>query len=98
MVSRIEVYDDERKVDSLNELEFINGEIWSNIWMQDRIARIDPLSGKVKAYIDLTGLYPQNERNPEAEVLNGIAYDKESKRIFVTGKRWSKLFEIRVTE
>ncbi len=98
MVSRIEVYDDEKKVDSLNELEYINGEIWANIWMQDRIARIDPLSGRVKAYIDLTGLFPQNERNPEAEVLNGIAYDNESKRIFVTGKRWSKLFEIEVTE
>jgi glutamine cyclotransferase len=66
--------------------------------MEDRIARIDPVSGKVKAYIDLTGIFPQNERNPEAEVLNGIAYDPASKRIFVTGKRWAKLYEIRVIE
>jgi glutaminyl-peptide cyclotransferase len=97
-VSRIEVFDNEKKVDSLNELEYINGEIWANIWMEDRIARIDPVSGKVNAYIDLEGLFPQNERNPEAEVLNGIAYDPATKRIFVTGKRWSKLYEIRVTE
>lgn len=97
-LSRIEVYDNEKKVDNLNELEYINGEIWANIWMEDRIARIDPASGKVKAYIDLTGLFPANERNPEAEVLNGIAYDRATNRIFVTGKRWSKLFEIRITE
>jgi glutamine cyclotransferase len=98
VVSRIEVYDNEKKIDSLNELEYINGEIWANIWMQDRIARIDPASGKVKAYIDLAGIFPQNERNPEAEVLNGIAYDKDARRIFVTGKRWSKLYEIKITE
>jgi len=97
-VSRIEVFDNEKKVDNLNELEYINGEIWANIWMEDRIARIDPVSGKVNAYIDLKGLFPPNERNPEAEVLNGIAYDPATKRIFVTGKRWSKLYEIRITE
>ncbi len=97
-VSRIEVFDNEKKVDSLNELEYINGEIWANIWMEDRIARIDPVSGKVNAYIDLTGIFPLNERNQGAEVLNGIAYDPAAKRIFVTGKRWSKLYEIRVIE
>ncbi len=97
-VSRIEVFDNEKKIDSLNELEYINGEIWANIWMEDRIARIDPVSGRVNSYIDLTGLFPRNERNPEAEVLNGIAYDPATKRIFVTGKRWSKLYEISVTE
>lgn len=95
-VSRIEVYDNEKKVDNLNELEYINGEIWANIWTEDRIVRIDPTSGKVKAYIDLSGLFPQHERNPEAEVLNGIAYDQKANRIFVTGKRWSKLFEISI--
>lgn len=97
-ISRIEVYDNEKKVDNLNELEYINGEIWANIWMEDRIVRIDPASGKVKAYIDLGGLFPQNERNPEAEVLNGIAYDQATNRIFVTGKKWSKLFEISIIE
>ncbi|OFX38016.1 MAG: hypothetical protein A2X05_05460 [Bacteroidetes bacterium GWE2_41_25] len=98
VISKIEVYDNEKKVDSLNELEYINGEIWANIWMTDQIARIDPSSGKVIAYLDLQGLLPQNERSPDAEVLNGIAYDKDLKRIFVTGKRWPKLYEIKVTE
>ncbi len=97
-VSRIEVYDNEIKVDSLNELEYINGEIWANIWLSDRIARIDPLSGKVIAYIDLKGLLPKGERNQDTDVLNGIAYDKENNRLFVTGKRWPKLFEIKITE
>jgi glutamine cyclotransferase len=98
VVSRIEVYDNEKKIDSLNELEYINGEIWANIWMEDRIARIDPASGKVLAYIDLQGLLSQADRTPEAEVLNGIAYDPATKRIFVTGKRWPKLYEIKVIE
>ena len=94
IISRLEVYDNEKKVDQLNELEYINGEIWANIWMSDLIARIDPGSGKVIAYIDLTGLM----KDPDTEVLNGIAYDKERNRIFVTGKNWPKLFEIILTE
>ncbi len=98
VVSRIEVYDNEKKVDSINELEFINGEIWANIWMSDLIARIDPVSGKVLAYIDLKGILPASERNSDTDVLNGIAYDKVGGRIFITGKKWSKLYEIRLTE
>lgn len=99
MVSRLEVYDNEKKVDQLNELEYINGEIWANIWMTDLIARIDPQSGRVKGYINLAGIINDPDINREqGEVLNGIAFDKEGKRIFVTGKRWPKLFEIRVTE
>jgi glutaminyl-peptide cyclotransferase len=98
IVSRIEVYDYEKKVDSLNELEYINGEIWANIWMSDLIARIDPATGKVLAYIDLKGLLPEAEKTPETDVLNGIAYDPDGKRIFVTGKKWPRLFEIRLTE
>ena len=98
VVSRIEVYDNEKKLDQLNELEYINGEIWANIWMTDLIARIDPATGKVLAYIDLQGLLPESERSPDTDVLNGIAYDKDSKRIFVTGKMWPKLYEIRLTE
>jgi len=98
VISRLEVYDNEKKVESLNELEFINGEIWANIWLSDRIARIDPLSGKVIAYIDLTGILPGSDRNYDTDVLNGIAYDMEGRRIFVTGKKWPKLFEIRITE
>lgn len=97
-VSRLEVYDDSRKVDSLNELEFINGEIWANIWMSDEIARIDPSTGKVTGYINLAGLLSDSDRLPDTDVLNGIAWDQQEKRIFVTGKRWPKLFEIRVME
>ncbi len=98
VVSKLEVYDNRNKIDSLNELEYINGEIWANIWMTDQIARIDPVSGKVKSYIDLKGLLKDSDRTPETDVLNGIAYDKEQNRIFVTGKKWPKLFEIRITE
>jgi glutamine cyclotransferase len=98
VVSRIEVYDNERKIDQLNELEYINGEIWANIWNTDRIARIDRISGKVIAYIDLKGILPESERMADTDVLNGIAFDKEGKRIFVTGKKWPKLYEIRLTE
>jgi glutaminyl-peptide cyclotransferase len=98
IVSRVEVYDNEKKVESLNELEYINGEIWANIWMSDLIARIDPVSGKVIAYIDLKGLLPESDKNSETDVLNGIAYDQDGKRIFITGKRWPKLFEISLKE
>jgi glutamine cyclotransferase len=96
-VSRIEVYDNEKMVDSLNELEYIDGEIWANIWMQDKIARIDPSSGKVLGYIDLKGILPESERKSDTDVLNGIAYDKAGNRIFVTGKKWPKIYEIKVT-
>jgi len=98
VTSRIEVYDNEHKVDSLNELEYINGEIWANIWMNNHIARIDPVSGKVLAYIDLTGILPESEKTNETDVLNGIAWDEAGKRIFVTGKKWPKLYEIKLTE
>jgi glutamine cyclotransferase len=98
VISKIEVYDNEKRVDKLNELEFIDGEIWANIWMTDQIARIDPVSGKVLGYINLKDLLPATDRTPDTDVLNGIAYDSSSKRIFVTGKLWPKLFEIRLTE
>jgi glutamine cyclotransferase len=98
VASRIEVYDNKAKVDSLNELEYINGEIWANIWMSDRIVRIDPASGKVLGYINLKDLLPLSDKNPDTEVLNGIAFDKAGNRIFITGKKWPKLFEIKLTE
>jgi glutamine cyclotransferase len=98
-VSRIEVYDNEKKVDQLNELEYIDGEIWANIWQTDLVARIDPLSGKVNSYIDFSPLYPESKRREvNADVLNGIAYDADGGRIFITGKRWPKLYEIKITE
>jgi glutaminyl-peptide cyclotransferase len=98
IASKIEVYDNEKKVDKLNELEYIDGEIWANIWMTDKIARIDPLSGKVLGYINLKNLLPAADKTSDTDVLNGIAYDAGTKRIFVTGKLWPKLFEIKVTE
>jgi glutamine cyclotransferase len=79
----------------LNELEYIDGEIWANIWYDDRIARISPANGEVLGFIDLSTLYPQRLRGSEA-VLNGIAYDAAAKRLFVTGKNWPQLYEIRV--
>jgi len=98
VASKIEVYDNEKKVDQLNELEYINGEIWANIWLTDIIARIDPTSGKVLAYVDLKDILPKADRREDTDVLNGIAYDSGAKRTFVTGKRWPKLFEIKLTE
>jgi glutamine cyclotransferase len=98
VISRIEVYDNEHKVDTLNELEYINGEIWANIWMTDLIARIDPATGKVLGYIDLAGILNDPQTDTKVNVLNGIAFDKTGNRIFVTGKNWPKLFEIRLTE
>jgi len=99
VISQLEVYDNKKKVDQLNELEYINGEIWANIWMTDLIARIDPVTGRVNSYIDFSTLYPESERQKsDADVLNGIAWDPVNKRIFVTGKRWPELYEIKVTQ
>jgi glutamine cyclotransferase len=89
----IEVHDGDTPVERLNELEYIDGEIWANIWYEDRIARISPESGEVKGWIDIGGLYPQSRRGRE-DVANGIAFDADSKRLFVTGKNWPQLFEI----
>lgn len=83
-----------RAQEYLNELEWIGGELWANVYMTDLIVRIDPATGEVTGVIDLTGLLPEADRTPETDVLNGIAWDRETGRIFVTGKRWSKLFEI----
>jgi len=96
-VRQIRVTADGRPVQNLNELEWVKGEILANIWQTRMIARIDPASGKVKAWIDMGGL-PEIERapNPDA-VLNGIAYDREHDRLFVTGKDWPHLYEIRLT-
>jgi glutamine cyclotransferase len=93
----IQVHADGAPVPKLNELEYIDGEIWANIWYDDRIARISPQDGEVLGFIDLSALYPQNARSSEA-VLNGIAYDAAAKRLFVTGKNWPQLYEIEVVE
>lgn len=93
---RLTVTDGGRPVDDLNELEVIDGEIWANVWQQDRIARISPESGKVLGWIDLSGLLPPGDRHGGEDVLNGIAYDPDTGRVFVTGKLWPKLFEIEI--
>lgn len=92
---RIQVKDHELPIDRLNELEFVNGEIWANVWMSDRIARIDPKTGVVTGWIDLTGIIDPAATPTQDAVLNGIAYDPESDRLLVTGKLWPKLFEIK---
>lgn len=98
VLSSIEVYDDKNQVWQLNELEYINGEIWANIYTTDRIAQIDPSTGKVLAYIDLSGILPDKDRHPELAELNGIAWDSENERLFITGKNWPRLFEIKLVE
>src|SRR5258705_1210414 len=80
----------------LNELEWVNGEIYANVWQTNVIARISPATGRVSGWIDLTGLLPREDQQQGADVLNGIAYDAAGRRLFVTGKLWPKLFEIRV--
>lgn len=82
-------------VKNLNELEYVNGEIWANVWQTDSIARINPQNGKVTGWVDLSGLQTPTER-ANADVLNGIAYDKERNILLVTGKNWSKMYEITV--
>ncbi|MEQ9070934.1 MAG: glutaminyl-peptide cyclotransferase, partial [Gimesia chilikensis] len=84
-------------VRNLNELEYIDGEVWANVWQTDFIVRIDPRSGVVNSIIDLTGLSQQTRRLNSEAVLNGIAWDEQSRRLFVTGKFWSNLFEIELT-
>lgn len=95
VVRTIHVTEGERAVRELNELEYVDGEIFANVWHVDRIARIDPESGRLKAWIDMSGLLPGGRPHAEA-VLNGIAYDRKSGRLFVTGKDWPKLFEVRI--
>jgi glutamine cyclotransferase len=96
---RLAVTDDGQPVKNLNELEWIKGEIYANIWGTEKIARIDPASGKVVAWINLTGLLePADRKSSQPDVLNGIAYDAEHDRLFVTGKKWPKLFEIKLVK
>lgn len=96
-VRRVSVRDGRAPVRDLNELEYVNGEIYANVWHTNRIARIAPQSGRVIGWIDLAGLLPASYRLDAEAVLNGIAYDAAGNRLFVTGKLWPRLFEIRVT-
>ncbi len=98
---QIFVKDGNRIIDQLNELEWIErsgkAEIWANVWHEDRIARIAPTDGHVIAWVDLKGLLPNTEKVNDESVLNGIAYDAATNRVFVTGKQWPWIFEIQLT-
>jgi glutaminyl-peptide cyclotransferase len=94
----INVTDNGTAVANINELEWVKGEIWANVWESDQIVRIDPTNGNVVGWIDLAGILPRMERRGGEDVLNGIAYDAAEDRIFVTGKNWPKLFEIRLRQ
>jgi glutaminyl-peptide cyclotransferase len=94
----ISVTDGARPVMELNELEYVKGEIYANVWHQNRVARIDPQTGQVKGWIDFSGLLKPGDVTDEEAVLNGIAYDEAGDRLFVTGKLWPKLFEVRLRQ
>ena len=93
---RLTVTDEGRPVQKVNELEWVKGEIYADVWHRDEIARIDPATGKVTGWIDLTGLWPGSDH--EEKTLNGIAYDLRRDRLFVTGKYWPQVFEIRLVK
>ncbi len=93
-IRHIEVFDNQDIVESLNELEYIDGDIYANVYQTDKIVIIDPLTGTVKGVIDFTGLLKASDRTNDVDVLNGIAWDEAGKRLFVTGKLWPKLFQV----
>ncbi len=92
---QIEVHDNASPVTELNELEYIKGDVYANIWLQEKIAIINPQTGKIKAWIDLAGIQSRVNCSGQ-DVLNGIAYDADGDRLFITGKRWPQLFEIKL--
>ena len=94
----IETYTNKRKAEKLNELEFVKGKIYANIWQQNSILIVDPGNGTIEAIVNLKGLQTKAGQEGEDYVLNGIAYDEENDRLFVTGKNWNKVFEIKLTE
>jgi glutamine cyclotransferase len=93
-IGHLEVFDNDGSVTRLNELEYVQGQIYANVWQTDWVARIAPETGRVVGWIDLRGLLTAEDRSEPVDVLNGIAYDAETDRLFVTGKLWPKLFEI----
>ena len=96
VVRTLKVHAGGKPVDRLNELQYVDGEIFANVWRTDRIARIDPETGELIAWIDLAGLLDPEDQTPPAEAPNGIAYDTETGRVVVTGKLWPRLYEIRL--
>lgn len=98
VVGKLQVYDKKAEVSNLNELEYINDKIYANIWGKDLIAIIDPKTGYVDSWIDLTGILSKEDRKGKEDVLNGIAYNSKNKTLLVTGKFWPKIFEIEIVE
>lgn len=96
-IRTVEIFDKNGPVLNINELEYVHGEVFANVWQTERIARIDPENGLVVGWIDLRGLSGHFNEDATIDVLNGIAFDGESDRLFVTGKLWPKLFEIEIT-
>ncbi len=96
-IGQVSVHDGNTSVTNINELEYVNGDVYANIWMQQKIAIINPQTGQVKGWIDLSDLYQTNNpSNVPDNVLNGIAYDAQTNRLFVTGKDWPKLYQITI--
>jgi glutamine cyclotransferase len=95
-IGQIEVFDSNGPVNRLNELEYVKGEIYANVWQTDWVAQIAPETGRVVGWVDLEGLLGVEDHSEPVDVLNGIAYDAQTDRLFVTGKLWPKLFEIEV--
>ena len=96
VVKRIKVRDGRQAIKELNELEYINGSVYTNVWHSDYIARIDPATGRVTAWLDCRSVKPAAVRNEPESVLNGIAWDATNERLFLTGKNWPNLFEVRI--
>ena len=95
VVKKIEVFDHEKEVDQLNELELINGVLYANRYTTEEIVMIDPETGSLLGRIDMSGILKPADRHPSIDYFNGIAYDELNDRIFVTGKYWPKLYEVK---
>jgi len=91
---QVSVHDGNTSITNINELEYVNGDVYANIWLQQEIAIINPQNGQIKGWIDLSGIYQSNDPNA---VLNGIAYDSQTDRLYITGKDWPKLYQITIT-
>lgn len=96
IIKSLNIFYDNVPLNNLNELEYINGEIWANIYFSNKIVTINPNNGEINSFIDLTPLYSYIDKSKRHDVLNGIAYDNENKRIFVTGKYWEFIFQIEI--
>lgn len=94
----IETYTNTRKAENLNELEYVNGKVYANLWQKNSILIVNPLNGAIEAIVNLKGLQSKANQEGDEYVLNGIAYDKENDRLFVTGKKWDKVFEIKLVK